>query len=185
MCECKEKKRENCNCGAAADGHLNVLQDVVYTFKGNLVGNTNQPLNFQHEGFNFFGNSYTGYMDVKTMLQGLEDGHIDGTAYMWNTEEQVYDGVSLLKLIKGRGLEEWQKEVAPMQTFILRLRGADTADEEVNYATAIWGNPNRYGNNSGSGAGAPRRRIAEVNEDSYLEIAIKAANGKSTPCASP
>ena len=166
--------------GSAPDGHLNVLQDVTYIFKGNLVGNTDQPLNFQHEGFNFFGNSYTGYMDVKTMLQGLEDGHIDGTAYMWNTDEQIYVGVSLLKLIKGRGLENWQKEVAPMQTFILRLRGADTANEEVNYAAAIWGNPNRYGNNSGSGAGAPRRRVADINEDTYMEIAVKAANGKSS-----
>lgn len=163
--------------GSAPDGHLNVLQDVTYIFKGNLVGNTDQPLNFQREGFNFFGNSYTGYMHVKTMLQGLADEHIDGTAYMWNADEQSYQGVSLTKLIKGRGLEEWQKEVAPMQTFILRLRGADSADEGVNYAATIWGNP-RYGNTSA--APAPRRAVATVNEETYMEIAVKAANGKSS-----
>ena len=159
------------------NGNLTERQDVVYTFKGNLVGNEDKPLNFQHEGFNFFGNSYTGYMDVKTMLQGLEDNHIDGTAYMWNGNEQAYYGVSLHKLISGRGLENWQKEVAPMQTFILRLRGANSADEEVKYAASIWGNP-RYGNNSATPA--PRRVVAANSDDTYMEIAVKAANGKAS-----
>lgn len=159
------------------NGNLTDRQDVVYTFKGNLVGNEDQPLNFQHEGFNFFGNSYTGYMHVLTMLQGLGDAHIDGTAYMWNGDEQAYYGVSLHKLISGRGLEDWQEEVAPMQTFILRLRGANSADEEVKYAASIWGNP-RYGNNSA--APAPRRAIATIDDDTYMEIAVKAANGKAS-----
>jgi hypothetical protein len=166
-------------------GTLNVLQDVTYIFKGNLVGNTNQPLTFRAEGFNFFGNSYTGYIDVTTLLQGLGDNHIDGTAYMWcndpdNDAYQTYVGVSLYKLIKGKGLEAWQKEVAPMQTFILRLRGADNADESVDYASAIWGNPRYKNNKSNSGAGAPRRRAAAISEDTYMEIAVKAANGKGS-----
>ena len=159
------------------NGNLTDRQDVVYTFKGNLVGNEDQQLNFQHEGFNFFGNSYTGYMHVLTMLQGLGDAHIDGTAYMWNGDEQAYYGVSLHKLISGRGLEDWQQEVAPMQTFILRLRGANSADEEVKYAASIWGNP-RYGNNSA--APAPRRVVAANSDDTYMEIAVKAANGKTS-----
>ena len=163
-------------------GTLNDLKDVTYIFKGNLVGNTDQPLNFQHEGFNFFGNSYTGYMHVKTMLEGLEDSNIDGTAYMWcndpaNDNYQTYVGTSLLKLIKNRGLEDWQKEVSPMQTFILRLRGANSAEEGVNYAAAIWGNP-RYGN--GSSSPAPRRAVAAISEETYMEIAVKAANGKGS-----
>ena len=157
-------------------GNLTERQDVVYTFKGNLVGNEDQPLNFQHEGFNFFGNSYTGYMHVLTMLQGLVDAHIDGTAYMWDGDEQAYYGVSLYKLISGKGLEDWQTEVAPMQTFILRLRGANNADEEVKYAASIWGNP-RYGH---SATPAPRRAIATIDDDTYMEIAVKAANGKAS-----
>jgi len=166
--------------GDAADGKLDVLQDVVYTFTGNLIGNTDRALTFNEEGFNFFGNSYTGYMDAKTMLNGLESGNIDGTVYMWCNDPddeayQSYVGVSLYKLNKGRGLENWQKEVAPMQTFILRLRGADSAEESVNYAASIWGNP-RYGHSTA--APAPRRRVAAISEDTYMEIAVKAANGK-------
>ena len=166
--------------GAAADGKLDEPQDVVYTFKGNLIGNTDRALTFNEEGFNFFGNSYTGYMDVKTMLNGLESGNIDGTVYMWCNDpadeaNQSYVGVSLYKLNSGRGLKNWQKEVAPMQTFILRLRGANSANESVNYAASIWGNP-RYDHKTS--APAPRRRVAAISEDTYMEIAVKAANGK-------
>lgn len=170
-------------------GNLNEQQDVVYTFKGNLVGNTDQKLNFQAEGFNFFGNSYTGYMDVLKLIEGIESDNVEGTVYMWCNDPddedgnyQSYVGVPLYKLSKPTQrarLATWQQEVAPMQTFILRLRGADSADESINYASAIWGNP-RYGNNSGSGSGAPRRRVASINEDTYMEIAVKAANGKGS-----
>jgi hypothetical protein len=116
------------------------------------------------------------------MLQGLEDGHIDGTAYMWCNDEnkdeyQTFVGTPLHRLISGRGLEAWQKEVAPMQTFILRLRGADSANESVNYASSIWGNP-RY--KKGGASQAPRRTVAAINEETYLEIAVKAANGKGS-----
>ena len=158
-------------------GNLNVPQDVVYTFKGNLVGNTDQALNFQHEGFNFFGNSYTGYMSVLNLISGIESDKIEDVIYMWNADQQKYVGVSLYKLQTGKGLKNWQKEVAPMQTFIMRLRGADSVNESVNYSSSIWGNP-RYGN-SGSNP-APRRRMpATIEEDTYMEITVTAANGQS------
>jgi len=159
---------------ATKDGNLNTLQDVTYIFKGNLVGNTDQPLTFEKEGFNYFGNSYTGYMHALTVLNGIESEHVDGTIYMWNAENQNYAGVSKNKLSKNRGLEEWQKEIAPMQTFILRLRGADSANEGVSYSDAIWNNP-RYGN----AASAPARQASVSDEDAYMEIIVTAANGKS------
>jgi len=161
---------------ATKDGNLNTLQDVTYIFKGNLVGNTDQPLTFEKEGFNYFGNSYTGYMHALTVLNGIESEHVDGTIYMWNAENQNYAGVSKNKLSKNRGLEEWQKEIAPMQTFILRLRGADSANEGVSYADAIWNNP-RYGN----AASAPARRALadDDDEEAYMDIIVTSANGKS------
>ena len=158
-------------------GNLNVLQDVYYTFKGNLVGNTDQALKFEKEGFNFFGNSYTGYMDALTVINGIESEHVDNTIYMWNSAEQTYSAVGKYKLEnekQRKRLADWQKEIAPMQTFILRLRGADDADESVSYADAIWGNP-RYGNP----APAPARLASADEEDAYLEIKVTAANGKS------
>lgn len=163
------------------DGWQGALEDVTYIFKGNLVGNTNQALNFQAEGFNFFGNSYTGYMDVLTLIQGLESNNVEGTVYMWcndpdEEEYQSYVGVSLYRLQNlPFTLASWQKEVAPMQTFILRLRGADSANEEVDYASAIWGNP-RYGHSTTTSA--PRRQAAALNDNTYMEIVVKGANGK-------
>ena len=163
------------------EGWAGALEDVTYIFKGNLVGNTNQALNFQAEGFNFFGNSYTGYMDVLTLIQGLESNNVEGTVYMWcndpDAEEyQSYVGVSLYRLQNlPITLASWQKEVAPMQTFILRLRGADSANEEVDYASAIWGNP-RYGHPTPTSA--PRRLAAALNDNTYMEIVVKGANGK-------
>ena len=166
---------------------ITTLQDVTYIFKGNLVGNTNQPLNFTAEGFNFFGNSYTGYIDVLTLIQGFGSDKVEGTVYMWcndpgDTENyQSYVGVPLYKLqnpTQRARLEDWQKEVAPMQTFILRLRGADRAEEEVDYASAIWGNPRYTG--STAAAAAPRRVAATNNEEAYMEIVVKAANGKGS-----
>lgn len=169
-----------------AGGNLNILQDVTYIFKGNLVGNTNQPLNFQAEGFNFFGNSYTGYIDVLTLINGFASENVEGTVYMWCNDPdddegryQSYVGVPLFTLqtpALSWTLEDWQKEVAPMQTFILRLRGADSADENVDYASAIWGNP-RYGNNTASPA--PRRVVATNNIESHMAIVVK-ANGKGS-----
>ncbi len=166
---------------------INTLQDVTYIFKGNLVGNTNQPLNFQAEGFNFFGNSYTGYIDVLTLIEGFVSNNVEGTVYMWCNDPtnedgnyQSYVGVPLYKLqnpTQRARLADWQKEVAPMQTFILRLRGADSANEEVDYASTIWGNP-RYGNSTPTSAPA---RVAAVNsEEAFMEIVVKAADGKGS-----
>ena len=38
--------------------------NVTYVFEGNLVGNTNQEYEFAQTGFGFFGNSYTGDIDI-------------------------------------------------------------------------------------------------------------------------
>ena len=155
----------------------NENETVTYTFKGNLVGNQDAALTFEEEGYQFFGNSYTGYMDVLTLINNLTDGNIDQTVWMWNPANQTYSAVPLDKLsdpVKAARLKDWQKEVAPMQTFIMRLRGASSANETVSYADAIWGNP-RYGN---SVAPAPRR-LAVSADEAYMEIVVTAANGQS------
>ena len=150
---------------------------VVYTFHGNLVGNADAALNFVHEGYQYFGNSYTAYIDAKTLLQGLIDSHIDGSIWMWDVVNQVYGASTLNNLAnKPEILDDWQKEVAPMQTFILKISGASSADESISYADAIWGNP-RYGNSS-TASPAPRRQVAAQNEEAYMQIEVTAANGK-------
>jgi hypothetical protein len=154
------------------------LGDIEYTFTGQLAGNTNNALNFERNGFNFFGNSYTGYIDVLALVdQIMGDNKIDGTVWMWYQENQSYVAIPLQALRDDpTAFDSWMREVAPMQTFIMKQNGSENASAELNYASAVWGNP-RYGNNSGSGAGAPRR--AEVDETTRMRIIVKAENGKS------
>jgi hypothetical protein len=152
------------------------LGDVEYTFTGQLAGNTNNALNFERNGFNFFGNSYTGYIDVLALVdQIMGDNKIDGTVWMWYQENQSYVAVPLQALRENpSAFDSWMREVAPMQTFILKQNGSENATAELNYASAVWGNP-RYGHSSA--APAPRRAVAD--EITRMRIVVTAENGKS------
>ena len=151
------------------------LGDVEYTFTGRLAGNTNNALQFERNGFNFFGNSYTGYIDVLALVdQIMGDNKIDGTVWMWYQENQSYVAIPLQALRDDpTAFDSWMREVAPMQTFILKQNGSENATAELNYASAVWGNP-RYGN---SPASAPRRH--DVDETIRMRIVVTAENGKS------
>ena len=147
--------------------------EMTYTFRGQLAGNQNTKLDFQHRGWNFFGNSYTAYVRTLTLLNEITGGdeNIAGTIYLWNGEGFV--GVTLNDLrnnnLTGR---EWMAEVAPMTTFILQLRGASSAEGEINYTTTIWENE-RYGRVPAS---APARVIND--DDMYARMIITSANGR-------
>lgn len=143
---------------------------IEYTFTGQLAGNTNNLLQFERNGFNFFGNSYTGYIDILALVdQIMGDAKIDGTVWVWG-DDQNYHAVPLEKLRNGDDV--YATEIAPMQTFILKQNGSENASTELNYASAVWGNP-RYGN----AAPAPRRAVAD--ETTRMRIIVTAENGKS------
>jgi hypothetical protein len=150
------------------------LGDVEYTFTGQLAGNTNNILNFERNGFNFFGNSYTGYIDVLALVdQLMGDNKIDATVWMWYQENQSYVAIPLQALRDNpSAFDSWMREVAPMQTFILKQNGSENASAELNYASAVWGNP-RYGNTP---APAPSR---VADETTRMRIVVTAENGKS------
>lgn len=157
------------------DKEISTNTAVTYTFKGQLLGNTNCTLNLNHHGYNFFGNSYTGYISIlKLVDQIMGDAKIDGTVWMWDGEK--YQGVALAGLEERPYLyESWQKEVAPMQTFVLRLTGSDFSSTDINYADAIWGNP-RYDNAKSALNAAPARQ-AEINDNAIISMSIS-ANGQ-------
>ena len=148
---------------------------ITYTFTGKLMGNTDCTLNLNHHGYNFFGNSYTGYISIlKLVEQIMGDAKIDGTVWMWDGEK--YQGVALAGLAEREYLyPSWQKEVAPMQTFVLRLTGSDFSSTDINYADAIWGNP-RYDAAKTALNAAPARQ-AEINDNAIISMSIS-ANGQ-------
>ncbi len=148
---------------------------ITYTFKGQLLGNTDCKLELNHHGYNFFGNSYTGYISIlKLVDQIMGDAKIDGTVWMWDGEK--YEGIGLEYLRQYGAIEpSWKKEVAPMQTFVLRLTGDDFSSTDINYADAIWGNP-RYDNAKSALNAAPARH-AVMNDDAIIRMTIE-ANGQ-------
>ena len=161
--------------GYTLTANVENLGDVEYTFTGQLAGNTNNALQFERNRFNFFGNSYTGYIDILALVdQIMGDNKIDGTVWMWYQENQSYVAVPLQALRENpSAFDSWMREVAPMQTFILKQNGAENATAELNYASAVWGNP-RYGNTP---AGAPARH--EADETTRMRIIVTAENGNS------
>ena len=154
-------------------GHENELLDVTYVFKGNLAGNTNNALQFSHEGYNFFGNSYTGYISIAKLVEQItNDSKIQGTVWVW--VGQGYEDISLNILAENPGFyDDELEEIAPMHTFVLKQNGTENANTTINYADAIWGNP-RYGHDP---APAPRRRTNSEN-DAMMRVVVTAANGQ-------
>lgn len=152
-------------------------EEIVYSFKGQLAGNQNMNLQFNARGFNFFGNSYTGYISVLTLVdQLMANANIDGTVYMWKNNGQGYQPVSLKDLEENPGhYEAWEKEIAPMQTFILRqINTGEGVSTLLNYENSIWKNP-RYGN-----VPAPAPKRAAANADPFVRVMITAANGQNS-----
>ena len=152
-------------------------EEIVYSFKGQLAGNQNINLQFNARGFNFFGNSYTGYISVLTLVdQLMGNENIDGTVYMWKNNGQGYQPVSLKDLEENPShYEAWEKEIAPMQTFILRqINTGEGVSTLLNYENSIWNNP-RYGN-----VPAPAPKRAAANADPFVRVMITAANGQNS-----
>lgn len=164
------------------------LEDVVYTFKGKLAGNINKTLSLTHQGYNFFGNSYTGYIKLSTLANEITgNSDLDWTVWVWDTEHQTYASVSLKALQEAEALSEefasamykdWQREIAPMQTFILRLPNTDNAETVVDYASTIWGNP-RYTAATSALSAAPARQNATAVEGNIIRLAVADENGSS------
>ena len=151
-------------------------EDVTYTFKGRLAGNQDMALQFKSRGYNYFGNSYTGYIDVLALVQQLmENDAIDGTVYMWDNEWQRFKDIPLGDLA-AEPVDSWKRQIAPMQTFILRqVHTGEPTSTEINYASAIWGNP-RYGLvSTPTPTPAPKRVNSDVTK---LTIVVTSANGK-------
>ena len=162
--------------GYILTANQDVLGDVEYTFTGELAGgNETAALQFARNGFHFFGNSYTGYVSVDKMVEqimGASD--IDGTVWVWDDDQQ-YHAVPLMALRNNpAAFPDAYKEIAPMQTFVLKHNVNATGATELNYATAVWGNP-RY--NSFNGNAAPRRHAAD--QATHMNIVVTAENGKS------
>ena len=143
---------------------------VVYTFKGNLLGNEDGEYNFAEYGFDFFGNSYTAPINVETFLNGF-GSDVEATIWLYNYTTTNWQQVSLEDFEDGFVDDEY-KQIKSMDGFLLNLRAA-SGSANVNYNDAIWSNP-LLGT---SPSLAPARRVANSNLSNSAVITVTEANG--------
>ncbi|MBQ7997265.1 MAG: hypothetical protein IJ249_06315 [Paludibacteraceae bacterium] len=134
---------------------------VTYVFEGNLVGNHDENYTFSKAGFGFFGNSYTGAIDIKNFLEDF-GGDMQKSIWIYDYITDGFkivteDNYGTVKYGSRRNPQGFITEIRSMQAFIM-YRGA-IGSQAVDYSNAIWGNP-KYGLVEVP-AGAPAKRVAE------------------------
>jgi hypothetical protein len=136
--------------------------NVTYTFTGTLVGNVDQTMNFSAEGFTYFANSYTGPIDITSLLIKFETGsEVQRAVYVWNPEQEHYMSITTRNVGRTIGYDTYPSEIKPMQAFFIFSH--DAASQEISYESAVWA-PMIAG-----GYAAPSRERS-VNNDMVLTI---------------
>ena len=143
--------------------------NVVYTFSGQLVGNQQQALDFPRDGYSFFANSYTGPIDIVTLLRQFETGSdVQRGVYLYDAMQEKYlpineanAGTTVLGIY-------YPAEIKPMQAFYLYSHASTSGN--ASYEDLVW-TPARA-----ALSGAPRRQAKITNNG--LAIQLKAENGR-------
>ena len=146
--------------------------EVVYTFEGNLVGNTDNDYTFVESGFGFFGNSYSADINIGKLFESFEGSDMQKTIWIY---DYITDGFKTItpesygsvKYGTRKNPQGVITDIRSMQAFLMNKATAGTAT--VDYASAIWGNP-KYGL-VGGGSGAPAKRVAADDRD-YITIYV-------------
>lgn len=118
---------------------------LVYVFEGNLVGNRDMTYEFVHNGFDFYGNSYTADINIKSFLESFAAG-IEKTVWLYDPYDKNFKTITYRlagKVKYGNG--ETISDIRSMQAFLMYLSDGTSAMTTVDYASAIWGNPKYTG----------------------------------------
>jgi len=145
----------------------------VYTFKGQLNGNTDAPLKFVKTNYNLVANSYAAPMALSAVFADLKEQYgsaVELSAWIYKSDDDRH--VSVTKA----GVDNDEdptaiKTIAPMQGFILYCGASQPADGAIGYKEAVWENPNK----TGVAIMAPARRA----EDNSVRATIVVSTEKS------
>lgn len=140
--------------------------NVVYTFEGNLVGNNDQAYEFAQSGFGFFGNSYTGDIDIKKFMESFGE-NMQKTIWIYDYYTDAFKAITeasygTIYYGKRNDRHGLITDIRSMQAFLMNTFAEGESATSVNYLAAIWGNP-KYGVVPAP-APAPARS-ASVDED--------------------
>ncbi len=147
---------------------------VEYTFKGNLLGNTDGEYAFTSNGYGYFGNSYSAPIVISNFLSALDNTVYERTVWLYDAGADTY--VSVNPLAARIGSAKYKdgtviKEIRSLQAFILNKK-ADGGNAPINYRDAIWNNPRI--NSLVSASPAPARRESML----WTNITVAAEGNK-------
>ena len=145
---------------------------VRYNFKGRIQGTVSDDLVFKANGWNFFGNAYTGSMHVMTMLSNLNNSKVEQTAYVWNVKDGLFETVNKAALDANMTHLD---TIPALQTVVFRMVGANPSEMNVkmNYNKSVW----EFGTKTGDFAPsspAPKRIMSNYNS---VRISVTAEDG--------
>lgn len=153
---------------------------VTYTFNGNLFGNEDKAFAFEAKGFEYFGNSYTAPIYIKSFLENLKEANpaVEATVWLYNYKNSQYGSVTLDQLSDPTvvAILGVSTEIKSMDAFVLRLRNANEGAAPVDYSSAIWSNPNV--NPSAAVSSAPARNM-RTSDSKIAAIEVADGNGNS------
>lgn len=138
--------------------------NATYTFTGELTGNMDATLNVDHE-WTPFANSYSANIDAVALLAGTGGTNVAQDIYLaedggngsiiWDTYVPLFDP---------------DKQLAPMEAFILHNTGNVAEESTINYANMVWGPAT-------TPSSAPRRATAANNDMTKMRIVLESSNG--------
>ncbi len=142
---------------------------VTYVFEGNLVGNTNQAYQFAQSGFGFFGNSYTGDIDILKFFESFDE-NMQKTIWIYDYYTDGFkaitaDNYGTIYYGTRKARHGAITDIRSMQAFLMNTFAEGESQTSVNYSAAIWGNP-KYGLVPNNNNNAPAKRVAK-NEDRF------------------
>ena len=140
---------------------------VTYVFEGNLVGNADKNYEFAQSGFGFFGNSYTGDIDILKFFESFGE-NMQKTIWIYDYYVDAFKAItetSYGTVYYGKRNDRHGAitDIRSMQAFLMNTFVAGESTQSVDYSAAIWGNP-KYGLVSNP-TPAPKRVAA--NEDGF------------------
>lgn len=144
----------------------------VYTFKGNLQGNGDAPLQFVKPYYNLLANSYTSPMDIEALFNGLTTQYgddVDLTLWVYNSSNNRHEVVSKADITNN---EAAFTTIAPMQGYILYCGPTQAAAGSIDYESTIW--------NCAQKIGVPIKAPARKVNDGRIRATIVVSSATST-----
>ena len=145
---------------------------VRYNFKGRIQGTVTDVLELNSPSWNYYGNAYTGTMNIKAMFDNMANPNVEQTVYVWDNISGQYITVTYAEIETHTADID---TVAALKTLVFRLKpGASVAEGTVklDYEKSVWDYVTKNG--AFTPTPAPQRTISDLTS---VRISVTAEDG--------